>query len=401
MKILMITHDTKIDRRIIQEAKTLIKNGYSVKIIAFPWDGDEDKDIDIEIIRPKITHVQREKRKKTFYLYSILKKYLPTRVINKVRGIYDSLVIDFENHFESYVLELALKEEADIYHVHDLPCLSTAYKVSQKYRGKLIYDSHEYFVEQGIPYINKKKWENIERKYIKFTDEVITVNDSIAIALQKKYDIKKPYVIMNKVDMVVEDLDEELRKNIRKQYGIMPDEKVLLFQGGLSKSRSIEKILNITKLCKTKFKLVFLGNGEYKNFLKNESANMDNVVFIDEVEQKLLSQYTMAIGDLGIIPYEGYCLNNYFCTPNKLFEFIACGLPIISNDLPEIRKVIDGEGIGALIDINDYKKSAEVIDDIFGNDDKYMEYKLNLSKVASKYSWDFESHTLIEIYNNL
>ena len=60
-----------------------------------------------------------------------------------------------------------------------------------------------------------------------------------------------------------------------------------------------------------------------------------------------------------VVPYQATCLNNFICTPNKMFEYIAAGLPILANDLPEMRKFIAGYDIGhGFGDTHDAEKFA-------------------------------------------
>ena len=403
MKIVMITHDTKIDRRIIHEAQSLISVGHEVKIVAFPWDGKEDEDTGVEIIRPVNTyHPQRENKKITYAFYKkVLKKILPMKLLDKVRSIYDLMRLDYEEYFEGYLLNLALQYPADVYHVHDLPSLSTGIKAAEKYHAKLVYDSHELFIEQGLTRLNKLKWGKIEKKYIHRIDHVITVNESIAEELSKMYQIAKPSVIMNKTQEIEIRDREKIREEIRSKYDIPYDKPIILYQGGIVESRNVIKLVDILKHCKENWGLVFLGSGDYRDKLKEYTKDNKNIIFIDEVSQNKLLEHTVGLADIGIIPYEGNCLNNYYCTPNKLFEFIAAGIPIVTNDLPEVRKVVVNNKIGKVVDINDIIGTSQALDEILQDQDLLHQYKCNIDKIKYEFSWAYEGEKIISIYNNL
>lgn len=401
MKIVMITHDTKIDRRIVLEAESLIQAGYEVCIIAFPWDAADDRDTMVEIIRSRAS--LRERTARITYR-TVLKKILPQAICKRLAKIYSAVFRqNYEQYFENFLLDLVLEHPADVYHVHDLPSLSTGVKAAKRYGAKLVYDSHELFLEQGLTWLDRRKWGVIEKKYICYADYVITVNESIAVALAACYHIKRPAVIMNKTSAAVPSAfdREAVRKKIRKQYHIPQDQAVLLYQGGLVESRNLLGLIDIIRQCKGSWSLVFLGSGDYQKKLKEYAAEDKQVYFIDEVPQKDLLEHTIGLADMGIIPYAGDCLNNYYCTPNKLFEFIAAGIPILTNDLPEVAKVVAGYDIGKVVDIFDTQKVALILDDILAGHEQIDRYRCNIAGIQKEYSWEYEAHILLDIYAKL
>lgn len=405
MKIVMITHDLKIDRRIIHEAKALIQQGHEVKILAFPWDGEEENDDGIYIKRTVVANVERKNYPKTYFVYKHLKKIIPKKILFRLRKLFDDVTVDYEKHFEGYLLGMALEEDAaDVYHAHDLPSLSTAYKLAQKYNAMLVYDSHEIFCEQGFSKLQKHKWKAIEENYIKKVDEIITINYSAADYLKNTYRCNGPIVIMNKTEML--NMGNEVEEHIltlKEELEIPLDKKIVLYQGGIVKRRNLDNLILSMKETNEDIMLILLGSGEYRGELENivaENNIVNKVKFIDEVSQKELLKYTL-LADVGIIPYIGDCLNNYYCTPNKLFEFIAAGIPIVANNLPEIGKVVNGEFIGQTSDFSDYKCIAEAINKVMSNDEILKKYKDNIKKIQYKYSWDYEKEILLDLYKRI
>lgn len=405
MKIIMITHDTKIDRRILHEANSLIQKGNEVIIVACPWDGDKGEEYGkIEICRSINKNVERYNKPKTFKFYQRIKHALPSKLKTKIRKIYDSIVLDYEKHFEAHLLELTIEKKADVYHAHDLPSLSTAYKAARKHNAFLVYDSHEIFCEQGLSTSDKKKWSDIEKKYINEVNAVITINESAAKHLHNVYKCQKPVVIMNKERTFERVVYSDFEKNkLREALNIPMDKKILIYQGGIVEKRNIDSLVLSMNAVSENIILMLIGKGDYRKQLEKivECKKLSQkVFFIDEVPQKELLKYT-SIADVGLIPYMGDCLNNYYCTPNKLFEFIAAGVPIIANNLPEIEKVVLGENIGCCIDFSDINNVAEMINQLVGNDEILYVYKENLHKIQEKYSWEFEEQKLFEVYETL
>ena len=108
-----------------------------------------------------------------------------------------------------------------------------------------------------------------------------------------------------------------------------------------------------------------------------------------------------AAADAGMIPYQATCLNNYYCTPNKLFEFIAAGLPILATDLPEIRRMVHEREIGLLGDTSTPKKLAALLDEFFSDEQRFAAWKVRVLMARQEICWEQEERKLVEIYEAL
>ena len=93
--------------------------------------------------------------------------------------------------------------------------------------------------------------------------------------------------------------------------------------------------------------------------------------------------------------------NNRIGLPNKLFEYLACGLPVISSNLPEIKKIIEKNECGIILNSEEPKKIAKSIIDFFRDKGKKKEITENSNKISSKYSWEKCENILEYAYNSL
>jgi glycosyltransferase involved in cell wall biosynthesis len=127
-------------------------------------------------------------------------------------------------------------------------------------------------------------------------------------------------------------------------FGLPVDKRIVLLQGGLSAGRNLEVLVDAMHYVKDpSVVLVVLGDGLLLRSLQKmaqQEGLAGRVYFHAAVPQNELLELTAA-ADAGVIPYQATCLNNHYCTPNKLFEFIAAGLPILATDLPEIRRLVE------------------------------------------------------------
>jgi glycosyltransferase involved in cell wall biosynthesis len=125
------------------------------------------------------------------------------------------------------------------------------------------------------------------------------------------------------------------------------------------------------------------------------------VHFKDAVPQEEVLFWT-ASADAGIIPYQPVDLNNYYCSPNKLFEFIQAAVPIIANDLPFLRKVVAAEGFGVVSKLDSVEDYAAAIEAMFDPaQGGPARFRPRLLDRATAYDWKNEEEKLLAIYENL
>jgi glycosyltransferase involved in cell wall biosynthesis len=107
------------------------------------------------------------------------------------------------------------------------------------------------------------------------------------------------------------------------------------------------------------------------------------------------------VADLGLVPYENTCLNQYYCTPNKLFDFISVGIPIVASDLPELRKVVDTYQIGRLLSSLEPAVIAKAVNELIDHPETYETCKRNMEQAQAAFNWKNEAEKLIRFYGTL
>ena len=117
------------------------------------------------------------------------------------------------------------------------------------------------------------------------------------------------------------------------------------------------------------------------------------------VPQSELLQHS-ASADVGIIPYPHVDLNSYYCTPNKLFEFIQARLPILANDSPELRRFVHDEGFGLVKPMHSIKEIASAIDCAFASD-LYLNWKQKLNEKYNAFTWHVQSKVYVGAMEHL
>lgn len=355
----------------------------------------------------------------SYYGYRCLKKALYwgiRRPATIIKAIFYARLRDFLMVFHKPLsfldyyyrsLRLVKQEPADIYHAHDLNTLPVAYWASRKHHAKLVYDSHELYVERNTlrppSFLEKFLLSRVEMFLIRRSDSVITVNETIAKELARRYSVPTPSVIMNTPSQNVRS-SEDKRKFLREFLGIRDDHRILLYSGAITFNRGLEKVIE-SLLYLPNCHLVLMGYGteEYKGHLQIlalEKGVESRLSFFGPVPSEEVTMYA-AGADLGIAAIENVCLSYYYCSPNKVFEYIHAGLPVAASAFPELERVIEEHGTGVTFDPDDPQDIARAIRSILENVELQMHMRANAREAAKVYNWQQEEKKLVKIYKGL
>lgn len=277
---------------------------------------------------------------------------------------------------------------------NDLDTLMPNYLVSKIRSGKLIYDSHEYFTEVpelvGRPKV-KSVWLSIEKFIFPKLKNVITVNETLAQIYQTKYGV--PVSVIKNVPYTKSNFDPEELKFTKT------GEKIILYQGALNMGRGLELMIDSMALLKN-YLFVIIGDGDLLGDLKKKVQKMalsDKIIFLGKVLPEKLPAYTVN-ADLGISLEEDLGLSYRYALPNKIFDYIQAGVPVLASDLPLYNKLFTEFQIGEILKSRSPESVARTIEQIVANRASYLPA---LKKASSVYNWDNEKPKLIEFIKNL
>ena len=290
--------------------------------------------------------------------------------------------------------------KADVFHANDLDTLLANRWASKLRRKPLIYDSHEYFT--GVPEIQerpkvKKVWEKIEKSIFPKLKYIFTVNESIADLYRNEYN-KEVDVIRN-----VPKSDDLKKTKSRSDLGIPLDKKIVLVQGtGINIDRGIEELLEAIAIMDNTI-LYIVGSGDVLHQLKERSKAQDlnnKVVFVGKLPYTEMMQYTFN-ADVGVTLDKDTNINYRFSLPNKIFDYIKAGLPTLSSNLVELKKIINQYEIGAITMNHSPEEIKSSLIRIWEDENIFLQYKENTKKAAEELTWEKEVETLLEVYKNL
>lgn len=284
----------------------------------------------------------------------------------------------------------------DIYHSNDLNTLPQGY-VCAKWRIKkkpLIYDSHE--VQTSRTGYDSPWYGRLEKFFIKRIDTMIVENHTRAKYNEELYGFY-PNVLHNYPSLEIQQVDGKV--DLHKMLDLPPDEKILLYQGGIQTGRGLEKLVEAYP----KFKegtLVFIGDGKIKTELQRmvkERGLEDGIRFIPKVPVKELPKYTRN-AYLGFQVLNNVCFNHWSASSNKLFEYIMNEVPVVASNFPEIKKVVDENKIGITIDPHNPDEIAKAVNYLLEHPDKRDLFSRNCKNARKKYNWEIEQENLLKVY---
>ena len=280
---------------------------------------------------------------------------------------------------------------------NDLDTILPNFFVSRLKGIKMIYDSHEYFTETP-ELIHRPKvqrvWKRIEEFAVPKLGEMITVCDSIADLFRQKYGVKV-HVIRN-----IPPQKALPPKGDKAELGLPLDKHLLVLQGsGINIQRGAEELVQAMQYLND-CHLMIIGGGDVLPILKQMVIDLniaDRVRFLPRMSYANMMGYTQN-AELGFCLDKDTNLNYRFSLPNKLFDFIQAGVPIVASHLTEIEKIIRRYDIGSFIENHDPKTIAATIQDALSDAERYGKWKQNLTVAAQDLRWENEEKALLAIY---
>ncbi|AYA41580.1 glycosyltransferase [Xenorhabdus nematophila] len=328
-----------------------------------------------------------------------IKENFSVRRINlKTRPLPKNLLFQHIKFLEFFVkvFIILLKTKPNVINIHTLALLPLGYIAKLFLKSKLVYDAHELETEKnGLSGLKKLGSKFIEKLFIKQCDLIVVVSDSIADWYANEYKIKRPLVIHNSPN-----IRKFHRNNLfRESLNISEKQKILLYQGALSRGRGIEVLLKaFSERESNDIVLVLMGYGSLEVEIKKISSVNENIFFYPAVDPYIVLEYTSS-ADFGISFIENICLSYYYCMPNKLFEYAMAGLPVIASNMKEMSENILKYKFGTVIDDCSTKNINKAIESL--NSQDLTQLSLNAYNFAQLNSWEKQEYFMLQEYQRI
>jgi len=301
------------------------------------------------------------------------------------------------------LFRLAVKEKADVYHFHD-PELMVVGLVLKLYGKKVIWDVHEHYPNSILDkfYLAKpwrrlisKSFDLFERAVVRFFDYVIYTTPFVG-ARYEKMKVRCGRIENYPIVALAETFDKD------------PQEKII-YLGGMSKIRGLVEVVEAFALVAQKhpqWELYLVGSCRPASFeeelkeladKRGVAARVKFIAWVPYEEKERLS----AQASMGLITYLPYA-NNTSCLPNKLFDYMLVGLPVIASNFPLYEEVVQPNRCGRIVDPSRPDEIAQAMEYLIEHPQEARQMgQRGRRAVLETYNWEKESEKLLMIYDTV
>ncbi len=371
MKILHLTHTyIETDSRILKEISCLAEAGHEVYGIGAGRSlGKKTKlrvDAKLQSIEIKMRNVD------------LLPKYMKR------------IFIFFEMFWRMVLASTKLRPE--VIHCHDIIALIFGATTSLFVETKLIYDAHELESRMNGQTKLMSRFVLLAEKVIgRRIASVIVVSPSIQSWYRETLGWTNTSVILN--SPLYPDAGIFKNSYLRDHFSIEEKKKIFLYSGMLREGRGLDLIVDIFNMPTIESHVVFMGDGDQLGKLKIIAETSDRIHFHDLVPHEEVVEVTRS-ADFGLCLIEKVSLSDYYCLPNKLFEYAFARVPVVASNFPDIRKVVEDHSLGVVCDFN----AHSIFKTIRSLETGHLPFDF---RGLSALSWDRQKYTLLALYGNL
>jgi glycosyltransferase involved in cell wall biosynthesis len=301
-------------------------------------------------------------------------------------------------------LSLAWMIKPSLVHCNDFIQLPIAVAIKLIFKSRLVYDAHELESEKnGLTRMASRVILFVERRLWRFVDSLIVVSPSIASWYERHVGEKRNEVVLN--SPIYKTSNEGVSSNyLRETFNIPQDSLIFIYVGGLFRGRGIEMLNDVFRTPGVKASLVYLGYGEYAETIRAVSSASKNIFLHDAVNHDEVVAIVSS-ADVGLCMIEDVSLSDYYCLPNKLFEYVFAGVPVLASKFPDIEAEIERYQLGVCADysfesilsaVREFEKSQHAAREVDISSQSAI--GLRDMKKLRDLSWDAQKEKLLRLY---
>jgi glycosyltransferase involved in cell wall biosynthesis len=302
--------------------------------------------------------------------------------------------------FSLRILRRSIRFSPDVVHCHDTLVLPIGFIVKFITGAKLVYDAHELesnkngqskLIARATLLVEKFCWNSV--------DLLVSVSPSILVWYEKNLGKKTHVLVLNSPvfdsKSTEADVCEPKGRYFHERFAIPEDSKVFIYLGILADGRGIELILDAFSNGSISSHVIFMGYGDLSDMIDQRSGRNKNIHLHPPVKHDQVVRLTKS-ADVGLCLIQNVSLSDYYCLPNKLFEYFFAGIPVLASDFPDISQAVAKHSLGKCCKL-DSKSIYEAI--------KEFENLKDLPKINTgdlyDFSWGAQETKLIKEYDEL
>jgi len=374
----------RTEARLMRDAVALVQGGFNVTIVDVENDRTRPQEEDIEGVH--------------FYHLFSSAWYTPTRF-----KLWFPVKLAFI--LARSAISLA-RLPADIYHVHVEKAFLAAYFAARWRRKPLLFDSPD--LPLSDPHLmNSRVLKGLAgyalKSMVPHCVRIITASPFYAQEIRKTYPHPEVSVILN----VPPYQEVEKSDRLRQQLGLAAHVRIALYQGNIQPDRELERLVYAARHLEPDIVIVMMGRGlrgvpeQLQELIAREGV-ADRVKIIPAVPYAELLDWTTS-ADIGLTLFSPeYSTSIRYTLPNKLFEYLMAGLPVLSMKLEAIAEVLQSYDVGHVIQSLEPSEIAAGINSMLAEPELLERMKQNALAIArEKFNWEKERLHLLRIYHEV
>lgn len=372
----LVLNDFTRDNRVLKTAGTLRQSGHEVRVLAL-W-------------RPGLPERERLNDGVEVVRLRNATSRLPG---GKWTGLIKAIAVQWQLIWEH--------RDADAWHCNDLEAFVLGV-VMQRFqpRLKLIYDCHEFESERNAhPRWMRRMMGWMERRWIRKARAVLVVSPSIQRAYEeryRRYGLPPVFLVRNIPHRRQVQKMEPGVVGFAEHFSLPEGAWVALYQGAFTWNRGLEVAIEAaSSLSNENIHLVLMGYGPLQHLVDDAVATYSNIHYLPAVPYDSVLAWTQS-ADVGLVSVDPVCLSYLYCLPNKLFEYILAGIPVLSNNLPDCAALLEAWGVGEVVAQNDAQGWADALRRLRAQ--PRGEYEAGLARAAENLHWEGETEQLLAAY---
>ena len=293
--------------------------------------------------------------------------------------------------------------QPDVIHAHDLNTMPAAFAGAKRTGAKVVYDAHELAILE-VPNENfvanrYKRW--VHARLVPQVAGIVTVSRGFVRLFDEWFPQSPKVVVYNTPSFHIA---SSLNRDVRSDLGLSNDIPLAVYIGGLNPRRGLFQLVESLAYAPEMI-MVKVGprNENYERMMAETAEKYgvtDRLLYLDPVPSEEIVHYCRT-GDFGIVTRLKISIQQEYSMPNKLFESVFAGLPIIAGDTEEIREFVNRFKVGVMMDTYDPKDIARAMREVYARRDELRPSAERIREINDEYGWEAQQRNLIGLYEKI
>jgi glycosyltransferase involved in cell wall biosynthesis len=376
------------DVRVMRAATALVKAGYAVSVVDIEDEWNHQSEEDIRGVC--INHVV------------VSHSFLSTR--------FDKwTLLRLAQLFVRSTLRV-IQTPADIYHAHDVSALPACFVAASVRRKPIIFEAHEMpLFERPLSDLGRvRRWLHrllgvLLALIVPRCAGIITVSPPIVEEIRCRYGVPEVTLIRSVPEYRAVAKSDRLRQCL----GLKPEVRIALYQGYLQPNRGLDRLVRAAAFLEQDIVIVMMGanrgttQAQLEALISSERVS-DRVKILPPVPYAELLDWT-ASADIGLnVASPDYSLNVRYFLPNKLFEYLMAGLPVLTSPLEAMVDIVKTYDVGKVLSSLAPADIGEAMKRMLADPVGLAHQRSNALEAArNDFYWEKESLRLIHLYRGI